>query len=69
MTTDMSRLSKYINLLAGEERTPALFGMGLHLYLYINDRETRSANQETQETLGTVHRTKNKQTKITAQKT
>ena len=29
MTTDMSRLSKYINLLVAEERTPALFGMGL----------------------------------------
>jgi hypothetical protein len=34
----------------------------MHLYLYINDRETRSANQETQETLGTVHRTEQKQT-------
>ena len=29
MTTDMSRLSNYINLLVAEESTPALFGMGL----------------------------------------
>ena len=35
----------------------------MHLYLYINDREARRANQETPETLGTVHGTELRQTK------
>jgi len=35
----------------------------MHLYLCINDREIRRANQEIPETLGTMHRTELRQTK------